>query len=129
MRVPSKACVTLPKKKAAPSAFCKTCKAPKIRTGLLKDHVPVALHSGEMVTITAREVEGTAAVIGTTFKGLPHEVSAGSRILLSDGLIELRVHHVLGQDIECLVINGGTLGENQGHQFARRSAFHSRPYR
>jgi pyruvate kinase len=87
---------------------------PKIRTGLLKDHQPVSLKAGETVTITAREVEGTAAVVGTTFRGLPHEVSAGSRILLSDGLIELRVHHVHGDDIECRVINGGTLGENQG---------------
>src|SRR5450755_2626225 len=79
---------------------------PKIRTGLLKDHHPVVLKAGEMVTITAREVEGTAELIGTTFQGLPHEVSAGSRVLLSDGLIELRVHHVRDQDIECLVING-----------------------
>src|SRR5712692_6374610 len=81
---------------------------PKIRTGLLKDHQPVVLKAGEMVTITARDVEGTAAVIGTTFHGLPHEVSAGSRILLSDGLIELQVREVRGQDIECRVINGGT---------------------
>ena len=87
---------------------------PKIRTGQLKDHKPVVLQTGAVVTITAREVEGTAEVIATTFQRLPHEVSAGSRILLSDGLIELRVHHVHDQDIECQVINGGTLGENQG---------------
>jgi len=87
---------------------------PKIRTGLLKDHKLVALQTGAVVTITAREVEGTAEVIGTTFKGLPQEVSAGSRILLSDGLIELRVRDVRGQDVECQIINGGTLGENQG---------------
>jgi pyruvate kinase len=87
---------------------------PKIRTGLLKGHKPVVLTAGATVTITAREVEGTAELIGTTFKGLPQEVSAGSRILLSDGLIELRVREVRGQDVECQVINGGTLGENQG---------------
>jgi pyruvate kinase len=87
---------------------------PKIRTGQLKDHKPVVLQTGAVVTITAREVEGTAEVIATTFQRLPHEVSAGSRILLSDGLIELRVHHVRDQDVECQIINGGTLGENQG---------------
>jgi pyruvate kinase len=87
---------------------------PKIRTGMLKDHHPVVLQAGEMVTITAREVEGTAELIGTTFQGLPQEVSAGSRILLSDGLIELRVREVRGPDVECLVINGGTLAEHQG---------------
>ena len=87
---------------------------PKIRTGMLKDHHPVVLKAGEMVTITAREVEGTTELIGTTFQGLPQEVSAGSRILLSDGLIELRVREVRGPDVECLVINGGTLAEHQG---------------
>ena len=38
----------------------------------------------------------------------------GSRILLSDGLIELRVHEVIGADVVCEVINGGMLGENKG---------------
>ena len=87
---------------------------PKIRTGKLKGHRPVALKSGDEVTITTREVEGTAEVISTTFKGLPDEVRPGSCILLSDGRIELRVENVAGDEIECTVINGGTLGEQQG---------------
>ena len=87
---------------------------PKIRTGALTGHVPVILKSGARVTITAREVEGTAEIIATTFKGLPAEMKSGSRILLSDGRIELRVVAVQGLDIECEVINGGTLAEHQG---------------
>ncbi len=87
---------------------------PKIRTGPLTNHQPVVLQSGAIVTITARDVEGTAEVIGTTFKRLPQEVSSGSRILLSDGLIELRVREVRGPDVECQVINGGMLAEHQG---------------
>ena len=38
----------------------------------------------------------------------------GSRILLSDGLIELRVKQVRGSDVECEVVNGGLLAEHQG---------------
>jgi pyruvate kinase len=87
---------------------------PKIRTGMLQNHKPVALETGGQVTITTREVEGTSEVISTTFKALPQEVKAGSRILLCDGKIELRVRDVAGQDIHCDVINGGTLGEQQG---------------
>ena len=34
--------------------------------------------------------------------------------MLSDGRIELRVTNVIGEDVECQVINGGTLGEHQG---------------
>ena len=87
---------------------------PKIRTGALKGHQPVALKAGAKVTITTREVEGTAELISTTFKDLPGEMQPGSRILLSDGRIELRVIAVDGQEIECEVINGGMLAEHQG---------------
>ncbi len=38
----------------------------------------------------------------------------GARILLSDGLIELRVVALDGDDVECEVVNGGLLGEHQG---------------
>jgi pyruvate kinase len=87
---------------------------PKIRTGLLQGHQPVLLKPGDNVTITTRDAEGTAELISTNFKGLPREVKAGSRILLSDGKIELRVRDVHGENIECEVLNGGTLREKQG---------------
>jgi pyruvate kinase len=87
---------------------------PKIRTSKLKDHQAVLLKAGERITITPREVPGTAALVGTTFKTLAENVEQGSRILLSDGLIELRVHEVLGGDVSCEIINGGMLGENKG---------------
>jgi pyruvate kinase len=87
---------------------------PKIRTSKLVDHKPVMLVAGEKITITPREVEGTAAVVGTTFKTLAENVEQGSRILLSDGLIELSVLEVDGDDIICSIINGGKLGENKG---------------
>src|SRR5579885_1342843 len=40
---------------------------PKIRTGMLAGHQPVALKAGGQVTITTRDVEGTAERISTTF--------------------------------------------------------------
>jgi pyruvate kinase len=87
---------------------------PKIRTSKLKDHLPVLLKAGHRLTITPRDVPGTASLVGTTFRTLAENVEQGSRILLSDGLIELRVHEVLGDDVVCDIINGGMLGENKG---------------
>jgi pyruvate kinase len=87
---------------------------PKIRTAKLHGHQPVKLHPGAPVIITTRHVEGTAELISTTFSGLPEEVRSGSRILLSDGRIELEVRSVRGQEIECTVIIGGPLAEHQG---------------
>jgi pyruvate kinase len=87
---------------------------PKIRTGALKGHEAVTLKTGSRVTITPREVSGTATLIATTFDRLAREVKTGARILLSDGRIELVVTRVRRDDVECEVINGGVLGEHQG---------------
>jgi len=87
---------------------------PKIRTGRLRGGAPVMLAAGSQVTITSRDIEGTATLISTTFQGLAREVGPGARILLTDGLIELRVVRVRGDDVECEVINGGQLGQHQG---------------
>ena len=87
---------------------------PKIRTSRLKDHQPVLLKTGGRLTITPRDVPGSASLVGTTFKTLAENVEQGSHILLFDGLIELRVQEVEGGDVVCEIINGGMLGENKG---------------
>ncbi len=87
---------------------------PKIRTGRLKGHQPIELKSGSAVIITPRDVPGTSSRISTTFPDLASEVVSGARILLRDGLIELRVKAVRGKDVVCEVVNGGMLGEHQG---------------
>jgi pyruvate kinase len=87
---------------------------PKIRTGTLVGHEPVLLKNGSVVTITPRDIPGTATRISTTFPDLARELSPGARILLSDGLIELRVRSTRGKDILCDVLNGGLLGEHKG---------------
>jgi pyruvate kinase len=87
---------------------------PKIRTGRLKDGKAVLLKSGSVLTITPRQLTGTAELIATDFAGLAREVEPGARVLLSDGRIELRVRSIRGQDVECEVLNGGMIGEHQG---------------
>ena len=87
---------------------------PKIRTGRLAGGKPVELRQGRAVVITSRAAAGTEKEIATDFRGLSREVSRGSRILLSDGRIELKVVAIRGEDIECKVVNGGMLAENQG---------------
>ena len=87
---------------------------PKIRTGRLEHGEPVFLKSGSTVVVTPRDIAGTATRISTTFPDLAQEVAPGARILLSDGLIELRVRTVRGKDVVCDVLNGGMLGEHKG---------------
>ena len=102
------------KEERKPLCILGDLQGPKIRTGLLKDHQPVLLKAGHRLVITPREVMGTASCVGTTFKTLAENVEQGSRILLSDGLIELRVHEVNGEDVACDIVNGGLLGEHKG---------------
>jgi pyruvate kinase len=87
---------------------------PKMRIGRLKGRDAIMLKAGSQVTITPRDVPGTSSLISTTFQNLAREVQRDSRILLSDGLIELLVRSVRDGDVECEVINGGFLGEHQG---------------
>src|SRR5271170_4024133 len=87
---------------------------PKIRTGRLEDRKPIQLVTGQQLIITPRDIPGNTSVISTTCPTLAENLEAGARILLSDGLIELLVVGVNGEDVECQVINGGTLGENKG---------------
>ncbi|HEX3438100.1 MAG TPA: pyruvate kinase [Pseudacidobacterium sp.] len=87
---------------------------PKIRTGRLKNRIPVQLKAGQRLTITPRDIPGTATLISTTFPTLAENLESGARILLADGLIELLVIDVPGEDVDCEVINGGLLGENKG---------------
>ncbi|PYY18778.1 MAG: pyruvate kinase [Acidobacteria bacterium] len=97
-----------------PICILQDLQGPKIRTGRLKYRTPVALKAGSRVTITPKDVSGTNSIISTTFKTLAREVQPGARILLSDGLIELHVRSIQGDDVECEVVNGGILGEHKG---------------
>src|SRR5258705_854176 len=87
---------------------------PKIRTGALAGGRPVLLRSGQKFTITTAKILGDSTRVNTTFLPLPKEVHRGDRILLSDGLIELRVESVRLKDVNCRVVNGGALGEHKG---------------
>jgi pyruvate kinase len=97
-----------------PLCLLQDLQGPKIRTGKLRDRLPVTLAAGQRLTITADDVPGTSEVIATTYRGLANDVRAGERILLSDGKIELVVRQISGGNVICDVVDGGVLAENQG---------------
>jgi pyruvate kinase len=97
-----------------PIALIADLQGPKIRTGPLAGGTPVTLRAGQRFVITTARVPGDANCVSTTFRPLPREVHRGNRILLSDGLIELRVEKVRGQEVICEVVNGGALGQHKG---------------
>jgi pyruvate kinase len=86
---------------------------PKIRAGKFEGG-SIILKDGERVTVTTREVMGSAGLIPSQYHALAEDVKKGDRILLDDGLIELRVEQVQKTEIACTVVNGGALKDRKG---------------
>ncbi len=86
---------------------------PKIRTGLMSGD-SMLLKRGQIVVITTADVLGTDGIIPTIYKSLPDDVKVGSKILLDDGLMELKVLAIDGCNVNCTVITGGILKNNKG---------------
>ncbi len=86
---------------------------PKIRTGMMAAE-GMHLTKGQEVVITTADCMGADGVIPTIYKALPQDVTVGSRILLDDGLLELKVLDVQGDRVRCTVVSGGLLKNNKG---------------
>src|SRR5213082_1931072 len=97
-----------------PIAILADLQGPKIRTGPLAGGGPVLLRTGQKFIITTAKILGDSTRVNTVFTPLPREVHRGDRILLSDGLIELRGGQIRGREVICEVVNGGALGEHKG---------------
>ena len=76
---------------------------------------PYCCERGDEFTITVEDVAGRPAPIcGTTYKGLPGDVSKGERILVNDGKVALEVVDVDGPGSKTIVIEGGMISDHKG---------------
>ena len=87
---------------------------PKIRTGRLEGGRPIALDTGDRVRVSTGDGIGGPGHLFTAFEGLARSVRPGDRLLLADGLVELRVDESDGIEIQTTVVEGGTIGEHKG---------------
>ncbi|MDF1580217.1 MAG: pyruvate kinase [Desulfuromonadales bacterium] len=104
---------TLSKARRQAVAILGDLQGPKIRTGIMADG-EMLLTAGTEVTMTTRPVSGAGTLIPTTYHNLPGDVTAGDRILLDDGLLELKVLGIAGSEVQCRVIVGGLLKDRKG---------------
>ncbi len=88
---------------------------PKIRTGRFITGSTELKAGGEFSITTDESVKGTDDIVSTTYPHLAGDVNPGDRILLDDGLLELKVLETdKKQLIRTKVIHGGTLKNNKG---------------
>lgn len=86
---------------------------PKIRLGRFVDGRTV-WENGEEVRITVDDVEGIHDRVSTTYKQLANDAKPGDRLLVDDGKVGLTVKAVEGNDVVCVVTEGGPVSNNKG---------------
>ena len=96
-----------------PIATILDTKGPEIRVKTFQNG-PIELEAGATFTLTTREVEGDDKIVSITYKDLPKDLKAGARVLIDDGLVEMRADHVSETDIVCTVLNGGRVSNHKG---------------
>ena len=101
------------RKLGLPVAILQDVQGPKIRLGRFVGG-STEVKAGERVVVTTRNVQGQGSLIPTPVRSLPRDVEPGHPILLDDGRVRLRVERVEGQDVTCLVEQGGVLKDHKG---------------
>ena len=88
-------------------------KGPEIRTRDFEGG-KVEIVAGQTFTLTTRDIVGDSTITSITYKDLAKDVEIGTRILIDDGLIELKVKDIIDEDLVCEVINGGFVSNHKG---------------
>ena len=86
---------------------------PKMRVGKIEPE-PIHLCAGESFTLTSEDIVGNSQRVAMSFERLPKVVKPGDRLFLNDGLVQLVVERVAGQDVCCKVAVGGELRSRKG---------------
>nr|WP_296488027.1 pyruvate kinase [uncultured Acetatifactor sp.] len=96
-----------------PVATMLDTKGPEIR---LRDFEGgrVELISGHEFVLTTDEILGTAQKASISYKNLKNDIKKGTTILIDDGLIEMTVERIQGEEIVCRVVNGGYVSNHKG---------------
>ena len=90
-------------------------KGPEIRTGMLYTgkNTKIQLKDGQKFTLVNEDIIGNEEKVSISYKELYKDVEPGTKILIDDGAIELKVDEVIDKDIVCTVVHGNGLGSRK----------------
>lgn len=103
----------LRKETGKPVAILLDTRGPEVRVKKFKDG-KVTLEENQLFTLTSDEVEGSVDKVSVTYNRLYEDLEVGMRVLIDDGLIEMKVEQIDQKNIVCRVINGGTVSDHKG---------------
>jgi pyruvate kinase len=95
------------------TAILQDLSGPKVRVGEFPDGA-VSLERGAEFILTVRDVPGNEHIASVSYQDLPGAVKQNDTILLSDGLIQLKVIDSDASEIICRVVVGGQLSSHKG---------------
>ncbi len=88
---------------------------PEIRTGMLVTgkNEKIPLEDGQKFVLVNEDIIGDKDKVSVTYKNLYKDVQPGTKILIDDGAIELKVDEIVDKDIHCTVVHGNPLGSRK----------------
>ena len=100
-----------------PVTILQDLQGPKIRVGLLPGG-KIDIAKGEIIYLLPQEEYKSApGTIPIDYPYVAEEAKPGMRVLLADGLFELEVTEIRGNDVLCRVVEGGCLTDHKGVNF------------
>ncbi|MBR4151534.1 MAG: pyruvate kinase [Selenomonadaceae bacterium] len=87
-------------------------KGPEMRLGEFKEGA-VQLIEGEKFTLVNDEILGDKNQATVSHKALYSEVNVGDKLLLNDGLVELQVDSIEGENIHTTILNSGKMSSRK----------------
>lgn len=96
-----------------PAALLLDTKGPEIRLKKFKNG-KIMLPTGAKFILTTEDIEGDEQRVAVTYQDIAKDLTKGNRVLIDDGLIDLKVTGVTEKEVMCEVMNGGELSDKKG---------------
>ena len=107
--------IRIREEKELPIPMILDMKGPEIRTGMLYTgkNEKIKIEDGQKFTLVNEDIIGDEKQVSVSYKELYKDVKPGTKILIDDGAIELKVDEVVNKDIVCTVVHGNPLGSRK----------------
>ena len=96
-----------------PIAIMQDLCGPKIRLGEIPDG-PIMLETGKNVALTGKEIVGSHERLHVSYPDLAEDLETGEPVLINDGIVQLVVEDISGDDVICRITAGGEISSHKG---------------
>ncbi|MBR5136751.1 MAG: pyruvate kinase [Clostridia bacterium] len=114
---------TVREKLNLPIAIMLDTKGPEYRIKTFANH-KIYLNEGDKFTFTTDDVEGDQTRVSVTYKRLAEELHPGDVVMVCNGLVQLVVDTIEGNNVNCTVTAGGEVSDRKSMNFPNKILQH-----